>query len=49
MIAGPEQARLMEEFVTQYSPDIAEKHPSRRRFFQTKIVQTTSSITHTNY
>ena len=26
MIAGPEQARLMEEFVTQYSPDIAEKH-----------------------
>ena len=26
MIAGPEKARQMEQFVTQYSPDIQEKH-----------------------
>ena len=36
MIAGPEQARLMEEFVTPYSPDIAEKHYHHEECFSTQ-------------
>ena len=36
MIDGPEQARLMEEFVTQYSPDIAEKHYHHEEGFSTQ-------------
>ena len=36
MIAGPEQARLLEEFVTQYSPDIAEQHYHHEEGFSTQ-------------